>query len=555
MDPHGPLSSRLPENEINLPSPVKKQQKTADVQISKTFQRQVKPLPENGGNKKAAFKAARVTLELTSPVMQMAIHQVERSLQIATSGQSLEERLENMPEIPGSKGINGAYFVGPVTNRLLLVKPAIQEPGMPGCTRSDEAHPAQEPGKSAIRERLAYALQQETGIPFGVPESTVHLFSHEMFGLSSSVDKALFSLNAFDFLSRQDVVNFVTNSATNTFCPAFKERLTLKLQELVPDKELYDQIRAFIDDPNNKNLASLTHDPNYVEVIQTALRGIMRFAPAALIKPLFGLLVIKHNPDFIEQAGMAAYNGIVSGSQVPVEPTFCSAQAVEHGCISFDSIAYNDDQTEMELVPKLEFEKVLFDLLVFSMDRHLANILARKITVDQIRTNILHADPKDKNRLQAMLDHAKKKGSEYVYELILIDHGGSFPDPTYNMDAIEPMMDWKYLNPANEKISPATKARISKLDPAAIAQKLKKEAAFFEQKYGKCCHVSIETIQFQQFCCMVLQEAIRQDKTLSQIAQFYEEKLPSLYQVKVHSKKGINWASVQKKIKITLSDQ
>ena len=463
-------------------------------------------------------------LHFCSNAMKARVQQVTQSLHISSSGATIEERLAHLPAIPGAKGVGGSYFVGPKNARSLLIKPVIQEPGMRGTTE-EPPNSTIKPGTGAIRERMAYAIQEQTGMSFGIPETTVHPFVHEMLGLPSEITKYLENIKELTSITiaREKVVELVNSSPDGTFCTAFDKHLEAELNKVVPDRRLRQKL-----DKKVAKLASKLQE---------------------------GLSTIKKNSAEVEKAGMGIYNSLKNPTQRPTNQELCSAQTFESGCVSFDSIVYAKDSTEIELIPQLEFEKLLFDCLSFNMDRHLGNILPRKVTLEDIDKQMPQASPSEKERLLALKQHAESKGSDYAYELILIDHGTAFPDPEAKnvvRDELLAQMLWRDLPQAAEKVSEVTKARILQIDPATLAEKIQEDQVRYEAKYGESCSVSDSTFSFQRYCCMALQEGICQDKTMDELASLYADAPDNgfleIYETEIRGKEQVDWDLIKNKM-------
>ena len=274
-------------------------------------------------------------------------------------------------------------------------------------------------------------------------------------------------------------------------------------------------------------------------------------------KVVFGLSRLSHDRQQLEEAAAGVYKNLSEPSAQPRKADLCSAQKMEAGCVSLDELAYSENQTELERIPQVELEKFLVDCMLFNMDRHLGNALARKITLSEIASRIPGASEAERERLLALEQHAKNIGSTYVYELILIDHGTTIPDQKFS--DLTAKMEWRALDQTEKPLSATTKRRILELDLAAIVQKVREDQGIFEAKFGSFCSVSDEAYSFMRFCCILLQEGVRQDKTMFEVAEIYENLeasgLLAIYDKAAQAKEAEAWISIQKLISEILATQ
>jgi len=532
-----------PGDENLLPPTDKKIPKKDD--LKGVFQRAVGDASPTQGikiqlGKKKAVAASPDPLENCSPAMKERLHVAEQALDRATTATTLKERLSYTPQIPGAKGIGGSYFVGQVGDPVLLIKPVVQEPGMAG---SDEeaSYTAVRPGTGAIRERMAYRVQEALGISFGVPETTLHAFSHEMLEIASDTTKNLKFLKSISGVTstRAQVADLIEHSPDGTFSSAYAALLEQKLTKLVPNPATRNKILDFAKND------------------QLTLADIRRTIPNKdLAKIVYGLSQLVKQKEAVETAAMSIYASLSAPTTPSGSPQLCSAQAVEKGCISLDTIALMDDTRELQLIPQRELEKLIFDCIVFNLDRHLGNVLARKQTVDQIQERIHGAAPEEKERLESQLLHAQTTQSPYIYELILIDHATSFPEVDFAGAVAK--MDWSRFDQSKQKISEYTKNRLLTFDPATLVAKLKEDQKQYEARFGQLCRVTDQAFEFMRYSCMVLQEALRQDKTMYQLSELYEIEesgFLALYTQEILGKGSVDWEYVQNKIKTLVAGE
>ncbi len=478
-------------------------------------------------------------LERISAKMRDTLDLAEKSLKKAMYDPNLDVRLEQMPQIPQAKGLAGSYFVGGKTNPLLIIKPHIQEPGMAG-TVEKAAYPGIKAGSGAIRERMAYALQEALGFSCGIPETTCHTFSHEMLGIPSENTKKLQLLKELTGMSftREEVVKLFHASPDETFATAAEELIKKKLESLVPNAKMREK---FLDIA--KSAPSLSD-----------LRRQIISKDVARICFCFSHML--QNKPKIEEAAKSIYTAVSTTSAKPPNPQLASAQCIEKGCISLDEISYGENQGELELIPQSEIEKFLIDCILFNMDRHLGNALLRKVTLSEIDEKCISASDSEKERLLEMKLHAQNKHSDYAYELILIDHGTIAPEHAF--DEVFAKFEWRSLDQTENALTERTKNRILNLDPAILIDKVRKDQKVFEAKYGTPCSVSERAYAFMRFSCMVLQEGVRQNMTMFRLAEHYEgiteNGLLTLFQNEVEGKDPVNWSSIQNKI-ATLTGQ
>ncbi len=466
-----------------------------------------------------------------SPQMKARLQEVEQYLKKSEEAESLDERLLHMPQIPRAKGIAGSYFVGPSDSPILLIKPHIQEAGAEKV-KEVLAYPGVKPGTGAIRERMAYTLQDALGFSCGIPETTCHAFRHEMFGPNSENTKNLQILRELSGigLTRELVAKHYRASPDGTFSTALENILKEKLEKLIPDPKLRQK---FFDLAK----ASLSLSELRAQIISKDIA-----------KVCFSISHIVENKEKIEAAAMSIYTNL-NAPRLAQKEELASAQTVENGCISLDELAYDEEHNELHLIPQLEVEKFLIDCILFNMDRHLGNALVRKLKVTDIDAKLAGVSDHEKERLLGVKQHALRNNSEYAYELILIDHGTILPEQNFTEAMAK--FEWRSLDQVDAPLTETTKNRILNLDPAILLAKVKEDQKVFEAKFGKPCEVSEDAFSFMQFSCAVLQEAVRQNKSMFALAELYEgfgqNGLLEVYLREVHGKTP-NWTNIQNKI-------
>lgn len=476
--------------------------------------------------------------------MQNRILKAEEALESSVIHPSVERRIADTPEVPGAKGAGGSYFV---SGRTLLIKPASQEPGIDDITSYGNDH-AMFPGQGAIRERMAYALQEIAGLPAAIPETVVHTFKHEVFGFESTSSKSLEELQRHTRISRQEAARLMLDSPDGTFVSAWKKHLLAKLEQLFPDQELRNRFLVMVEDPDPDNCNFI---PFYRRMDD---EGLSDLPIKPIAKLLCGLWEAMHEPQSIETAGKSIYESIAK-PQMAVSATFCSAQTVVQDAVSFSKIVLANDNKEALLIPQSEFEKFTIDFLLNNMDRHLGNVLAKKVSVTELQQQLALATPKEQARIHKLLEHANNVQSDAVYELHLIDHGYTFPDPdlaSSEFENIKGRFEFRHLAQAKQPLSADMSTLILSLDPANIVATLRQDLQQNQAHYGASCAVSDATYQFLHFSCLALQEAVRQGKTIEQLADIFEwagnGKLLELYRQEVHKKPSCDWTSIQEKL-------
>jgi len=476
--------------------------------------------------------------------MQNRVLKTEEALESSVTHSSVERRIADTPEVPSAKGMGGSYFVA---NRTLLVKPASQESGIDDITSYGSDH-ALFPGQGAIRERMAYALQEIAGFPSAIPETVVHTFKHGVFGSENLSTQSLEELQRHTPISRQEAARLMLHSPDGTFVSAWKNHLLAKLEQLFPDQELRNRFLLMVDDPDPDNCNFL---PFYNRMDE---EGLSDLPTKRIAKLLCGLWEAKHEPQSIEIAGKSIYDSIAN-PQTAVSATFCSAQTVVQDAVSFSKIVLANDAKEVLLIPQSEFEKFTIDFLLNNMDRHLGNVLAKKVRVTELQQQLSSATPKEQARIHKLLEHAKNVQSDSVYELHLIDHGYTFPDPdlaSSNFENIKGRFEFRSLAQAKQPLSAEMSALILSLTPANIVEALRQDQQQNEAHYGASCALGDATYQFLHFSCLVLQEAVRQGKTIEQLADIFEwasnRKCLELFRQEVHKKTSCDWKSIQEKL-------
>jgi hypothetical protein len=245
----------------------------------------------------------------------------------------------------------------------------------------------------------------------------------------------------------------------------------------------------------------------------------------SLAKLLYGLWHVKNEPEAVEEVASIVFEGM-KNPHLPASATLCSAQAIVESVVSLNQLAFRDDSEEASLIPQAEFDKFAIDFMIFNLDRHTGNVLAKKVTITELQERISKADTREQARLNPLLEHARDHNSEYVYELHLIDHGLTFPDPEIAKDDfgnVSARLDFCSLPQAEGPFSLQMSERILELDPQTLVDRLRQDTQKMQAHYGTCCQVSPATYQLLHFSSLALQEGVRQGLTIKQLAELYKQ--------------------------------
>jgi hypothetical protein len=512
--------------------------------IQDKFMKKVHDLEDHLAQIKEASKINWV--EKTSPELSELVKSCEESLaQSENNFFELKDRIKFLPTRLG--GTSGCYQV-PGLGQHLVVKPSTQE--------GENETPGFPKGTNVIRERMAYSMQKELEIDCGIPPTMITTMAHQMFGENDPISN---KLNNFGFpLTRQQ---FFALAGDGKNLDEFYDNLINFQNEIIkgytehesPEiiKEINDYLNNEIDYVSKKVI-----DANYMLAGQ--LRGVKgtRTDPQRVKKEADDLLIAMN-------AGEKGQAGVVS------------CQLMIPKCRPVNSLSSNKKN---KINPK-ECEKFVIDLILLNTDRHMGNALVQSITKDQLLSRLetkfgldIHSSDeiikyviemdeffetkKDNfilveeitkrllfinNDLQ-INDELEKTISniifatinqyDFIYELVLIDHGNTMPEPAtanngmHSLDCSSHNWIDELPQSKNIRLTGIAKEKILSLDIMNYVNLISKEASSHERQFGKSCKMDPKCFDILRVNLLCLQRGVAKDFSLNELNMAFARRGP-----------------------------
>ena len=288
----------------------------------------------------------------------------------------IKGRIALFPQCNWKESVSGSYIVlGSDKSRQLIVKPANQEAGGPHSPT--EKFPVKKgifPGEGAIREYLAFLIQQLLDVDFGIPPTYIGPMSHPLFGDAATLEEAKKELQkdqAYGSLEKLIPLIEAEKDADSFIDSVFSDDIDTVIEKLQDQELMISEISAiykFCMDydgiPNRANMRSFLNSafdmkPSShptTKPISSAMRSLCKI----FRKKTRCHLSLSHIFNIFTRA---------------TQPTmaFVSSQQFIHGCKSLQSqkdkiySKYNDT----------EVFKFLIDIICFNTDRHAGNVLVK----------------------------------------------------------------------------------------------------------------------------------------------------------------------------------
>lgn len=493
----------------------------------------------------------------------------------------IKDRVTYLP-IPFSAGASGSYKVSSDEGTALVVKPSVQEylnatPGFPK-------------GANVIRERIAYTIQQKLGIDCGVPPTVITTLSHSMFEIEDPIAPLLGEFGIP--LTRQKFFELTENSAdTEVFYDNLTKLQNQVLQGYLPPEHFY-KVSDFLED-------NLTEDlPNDIADLNRAFNSLIMQIKSTRMYPQ----EIKESAAKIIQLIDRCHSQ---------QPEVVSCQLMIENCKPLDALS---SEEKNKINPK-EYEKFVIDLIMLNTDRHLGNVLVHptsreellsrmeinfkidrhvfeQLLKDEIQTiEVLDKTVEDFDlveKITKILYYSNNKISindelekvinnlvfasinnyDYIYELVLIDHGNALPEivkegslipmpgGTFqaSMDSLDcARHDWSYELPkiSSTKFTGIAKEKILSLNILHYVNEIETEVRNHERQFGSSCRVDSKCFDLMRVNLLCLQMGIENDFSIAELNAAFDRKsvnqpAKTIYEVLASLSKDVRYKTMAK---------
>ena len=498
--------------------------------------------------------------------MYTTLDKCNQLLKLSLTVSSLRKRTELSPRSTNG-GASGSYFISssiedPKESERIIVKPAKQEHllDFPGFT----------PGTNVLRESLAYILQNLLELDCGVPPTVISFMSHPMFEKEDKGNEILLKkfgipLTKEQFLSFVDYGDDINSFLTNLY--KFQDHeIEATLSEL--SEETRGEILSFAQGTGEATLAVRQADQASNLLFSNIRRS--RTEEELTLKTARHLFAMIETP---HTYGLSVV----------------SCQLMVKNCVSLLDM----NEAEIKEINPKEFEKIVVDLIMFNVDRHLGNLLAHKIPKDEFLNQLASQLKFDKeefiqtlndfsketknvvslttmvlNHLQSTIynfkidDHIEKNISNFIFahvnsydpvmQLVLIDHGNCLPDPDAeevgNSSLDFARHDWMELPIISEiTLSGSAKEKILGLNIPELVNKIQTAASKHEKHFGENCRLPKGCPNLLRINLLFLKNGVERDCNLNELNSFFKGSIKNIYkQVKELENRGlINWIEVE----------
>jgi hypothetical protein len=392
--------------------------------------------------------------------------------------------------------------------KSFIVKPAQQEAGCLGnplCNRSFMRDGIRG-GDGAIRERLAYSLQKIIGLDFNIPFTEVLAVNHPLLGITRGrLTSFLTKLN--DTLNNPVIFNVddhILEYSKLNFLEIMSNFLN-SIKELVKDEEkptIFFLKDVFLLCENENNKDGITKKDFQSLFKKNDIKKVLR-------KDLLML-------------GM---------DLVKVLKTPCDVPAIASVQQFIPAGNYGDfNPDELNNIPDVEMHKLIFDLLIFNLDRHMNNILF------------------------------KNEGSQI--KPILIDHGFCLPLPEKPNLENAAKYEWIEMPQFERALCEPYADKLSNINIENLIIALKEDSLPLERKFGDYCKVPEECYSLLRFNFHLLKTGIRLGVSVKTMALFQMGmkindqmcgmEISNFYEEHILDISPIDWMNIEKKLEIIL---
>lgn len=438
----------------------------------------------------------------------------------------------------------------------------------------------EDPSTSGIREVMAYLVQRNLGIDFGVPPTGMGKFKQFIFGTDSEVVPLFTKLFRFP-MTYQLFYKFVGGEQLSV--DTFKKNLQSHIEQQI---DSYGCLTAFqeyftkIDKEKPKTLPPLTG----------TLGGFNLATNGAVSDLCLTLFNAKYSQDF--EAGIGKIWNEITTKRDTSEGQLCSFQQLVSDCIGLREIK---SKKGMQICPK-EFEKFALDILIMNDDRHLGNALVHEVSITDL-TNNLHQTGINKEKLKAAIqkmksavginpkleDHlkyveafintlpktmkdkanveralhnlfyAELNNFSTTYELVLIDHGKCLAIPSE--DSLSSITsEWITMSQRNTKLTGSTKEMILNLDIDKTLKQIKEDQEGYVKQFGEECEIKESCYLLMKLNMILLKNIAKLDAPLSIAYEMIKVKkdLEKIYLKSIEGQQIIDWKTLDTKIAETV---
>lgn len=525
-------------------------------------------------------------------------------------GLSLKIRMKCAPNRTSS-GCSGSYFLKTATNLdpnkpeelkdeiekgtamlkdSFIIKPTIQEVGAKGYpdgmlgSEVNQDSEGVEPGKGAIREKMGDLVQKHIGLDFGIPSTGMAKVKSRQLGLPTKGDLLLrqYTKKWNMKLTPQIFVKLCGDECDpKTFKKNMIEKIELEIEEL-GGKELLNDFNLYFNEIAEKKIEKLPPLPKELEQIDRSLQGQL----TSYAQVLFEVKYSKELDSSIE----TIWNEL--NSEMKSTESLASFQKLADGCVGLNEL---QARNQADWICPKEFEKFAIDIVLLNMDRHEGNVLAKEVSkedlikrlvemgVDSDALELAIKEMMDENKdkklnqeshlpyVQKFLDslpkelrdnekiesginnlfYAEANQYETTFELVLIDHGSSLPDPDLGLQNLTTArFCWAYMPQGETKLSGLTKEKILSLNIDETINKVKQNQQTYAKRYGKECEVSNACYHLMKLNMIVLKKMAKLNVPLKEANMIIKGKgkegkeVQSIFKEHIQGVKNIDWKKI-----------
>ncbi|MBA2368536.1 MAG: hypothetical protein H0V82_05890 [Candidatus Protochlamydia sp.] len=274
------------------------------------------------------------------------------------------------------------------------------------------------------------------------------------------------------------------------------------------------------------------------------------------------------------------------------DKSLCSAQMFAAEAVPLLPL----NQKDQTSIAPSEIHKLVMDIVLFNTDRHLNNVLIQKFPVNEYIQNICYqgnlsetdllnglATSKDSSEFVSKmkskcqneqvlnmiqkLGHATGINCPFVYECVLIDHGGCIPDPQICVDTMKGQkygvnfdeflssfwdttrFEWYALPQTKEPFSQAMKEKIAQIDPHQVIELLQNKQQALESHLGLPISLPSSAINLVMFHLILVKEMSAQNFSLYQMKSLQNtEKMARLFFDKVLMNQNPDWTGIKQAV-------